>query len=107
MKQGLVAVAGMAAGGSFAFAQQPAGGESRFFPGFKTFKVRALVENSPATQAGFKVGDTIISIDGRSTGDMTLDQIRSMFRQEGRSYSLSAKRGESVLSLMIKTRRLI
>ena len=75
--------------------------------GFKTFKVRALVENSPATQAGFKVGDTIISIDGRSTGDMTLDQIRSMFRQEGRSYSLSAKRGESVLSLMIKTRRLI
>ncbi|HZI51041.1 MAG TPA: alpha/beta hydrolase [Terriglobia bacterium] len=39
MKQGLVAVAGMAAGGSFAFAQQPAGGESRFFPGFKTFKV--------------------------------------------------------------------
>jgi haloacetate dehalogenase len=40
IKQGIVAVAGLAAGtGSVAFAQQPAGSESRFFPGFKTFKV--------------------------------------------------------------------
>lgn len=79
-----------------------AGGE-----GFKTFKVRALVENSPATEAGFNAGDTIIAIDGKSTAEMTLEQIRRMFRQEGRRYSLSVKRGESVLPLKIKTRRLI
>jgi predicted aspartyl protease len=79
-----------------------AGGE-----GFKTLKVRALVENSPATEAGFNVGDTIIAIDGKSTAEMTLEQIRRMFRQEGRRYSLSVKRGESVLPLKIKTRRLI
>ena len=79
-----------------------AGGED-----FKTFKVRALVENSPATEAGFNAGDTIIAIDGKSTAEMTLEQIRRMFRQEGRRYSLSVKRGESVLPLKIKTRRLI
>ena len=40
IKQGVVAVAGLAAGAStLGLAQQPAGGESRFFPGFKTFKV--------------------------------------------------------------------
>ena len=40
IKQGVMAVAGLAAGaGTSGFAQQPAGGESRFFPGFKTFKV--------------------------------------------------------------------
>jgi haloacetate dehalogenase len=41
IKHGAVAVAGIAAERTaLAFAQQPAGGESRFFPGFKTFKVQ-------------------------------------------------------------------
>jgi predicted aspartyl protease len=79
-----------------------AGGE-----GFKIFRVRALVENSPATEAGFNVGDIIIAIDGKYTAEMTLEQIRRMFRQEGRRYKLIVKRGESVLPLKIKTRRLI
>jgi predicted aspartyl protease len=79
-----------------------AGGED-----FKIFRVRALVSNSPATEAGFHVGDTIIAIDGNPTAEMTLEQVRRMFRQEGRSYALSIKRGESILTLGIKTRRLI
>lgn len=79
-----------------------AGGE-----GFNTFKVRALVENSPATEAALRVGDRITVIDGRLTADMTLEQIRRMFQKEGRAYSLSVKRDELVLQLKIKTRRLI
>lgn len=74
---------------------------------FKIVKVRALVKNSPATEAGLRVGDTIVAIDGRSTAKLTLEQIRRMFRQERRSYSLSVKRNESVLPIKIKTRRLI
>jgi len=74
---------------------------------FKTFKVRTLIENSPATEVGLHIGDTITAIDGKSTGQMTLEQIRHMFRQEGRRYSLSIKRNESVLPIKIKTRRLI
>jgi hypothetical protein len=79
-----------------------AGGE-----GFKTFKVRALVENSPATEAALRVGDIITAIDGKSTAKLTLEQIRRMFRRNGRRYSLSVKRNESVLPIEIKTRRLI
>jgi predicted aspartyl protease len=79
-----------------------AGGED-----LKTIKIRALVENSPATEAGFNLGDTIIAIGGKSTAEMTLEKIRRMFRQAGRRYSLSIKRGESVLPIKIKTRRLI
>jgi hypothetical protein len=74
---------------------------------FKTIKVRALIENSPATEAGLRTGDIITTIDGKSTGQMTLEQIRQMFRQRGRRYSLSVERGKSVLTLKIKTRRLI
>ena len=74
---------------------------------FKTFKVRTLIENSPTTEAGLRIGDIITAIDGKSTGQMTLEQIRQMFRQKGRRYSLSIERGRSVLTLKIKTRRLI
>jgi len=74
---------------------------------FKTFKVRALVENSPATGAGLQVGDIITAIGGKSASNVTLEQIRRMFRQEGRSYSLSVERNESLLTIKIKTRRLI
>jgi predicted aspartyl protease len=74
---------------------------------FKTFKVRTLIENSPATEAGLLIGDIIATIDGKSTRQMTLEQIRQMFRQKGRRYSLSVERGKSVLALKIKTRRLI
>jgi predicted aspartyl protease len=74
---------------------------------FKTFRVRALVADSPATEAGFNGGDIIIAIDGKPTSEMTLEQIRQLFRREGRRYSLSVKRGETVLPLKIKTRRLI
>ena len=74
---------------------------------FKTFKVRTLIENSPATEAGLRIGDIITAIDGKSTGQMTLEQIRQMFRQKGRRYSLSVERGRSVLTLKIRTRRLI
>jgi carboxyl-terminal processing protease len=74
---------------------------------FKTFKVRTLIENSPATEAGLHIGDIIAAIDGKSTRQMTLEQIRQMFRQKGRRYSLSVERSKSVLTLKIKTRRLI
>src|SRR4029450_11406215 len=41
MKKGAASIAGIAAAGvSLSFAQQQPGGESRFFPGFKTFKVQ-------------------------------------------------------------------
>src|SRR5207302_277480 len=71
------------------------------------FIISTLIENAPATEVALHIGDTITAIDGTSTGQMTLEQIRHMFRQEGRRYSLSIKRNESVLPIKIKTRRLI
>jgi predicted aspartyl protease len=79
-----------------------AGGED-----FKTFRVRALVGNSPATEAGLRVGDTVMAIDGKSTANLTLEQIRRVFRRDGRGHSLSVRRNKSVLPIKIKTRRLI
>ncbi len=79
-----------------------AGGE-----GFKIFKVRTLIENSPATEAGLRVGDTITAINGKPTTEMTLEQIRRMFRRAGQKYKLDIKRDESLLIINLKTRRIV
>jgi predicted aspartyl protease len=74
---------------------------------FKTFKVRALVEKSPASEAGLRVGDVITALDGKPATGMTLEQIRQMFRQAGRKYLLSVNRNGSQLQMSLTTRRLI
>ena len=79
-----------------------AGGE-----GFKIFKVRSLIEKSPAAEAGLQVGDAIISINGKPTNEMTLEQIRRIFRQAGQIYKLSIRRNESPLEITLKTRRIV
>jgi carboxyl-terminal processing protease len=37
--------------------------------------ITAIVENSPASMSGLKVGDILLAIDGKSTGDMSLTEI--------------------------------
>jgi predicted aspartyl protease len=74
---------------------------------FNTFKVRALVENSPASEMGLRVGDEIIAIDGKSTEGMTLEKIRRMFRQARRKYVISIKRNALTMQISLTTRRLI
>ena len=79
-----------------------AGGE-----GFKTFKVRSLIENSPATDANLRVGDVIIAINGKPTAEMTIGQIRQMFKRVSQTYKLSVKRDKSLSQITLKTRRII
>ena len=61
--------------------------------------------NSPAAEAGIEGGDVITAIDGRPAKEFTLDQIRQMFKQDGREYLLSLKRNEKTLQAKIKLRR--
>jgi len=74
---------------------------------FKTFKVKQVVENSPAKAAGLLPGDIISEIDGKSVSNITLEQARQMFKQKGRSYRLNIERGERKIQTKIKLRRLI
>ena len=74
---------------------------------FKTFKVRRTIENSPATLAGLREGDIISAVDGKSTSNLTLEQVRQMFKQKGRSYRLTVERDGQKIQTKIKLRRLI
>lgn len=74
---------------------------------FKTLKVDSIMEETPASEAGLRRGDTLLAIDGAPAANFTLDQIRQMFKTAGREYTLSVGRGRSVRQLKLRTRRVI
>lgn len=73
----------------------------------KTYTISQVLENSPASESGLRLGDLIVSIDGKLASDFTLDQLSQMFKREGRSYLLTINRGAETLRIQIKLRRLI
>jgi hypothetical protein len=71
------------------------------------FRVRTLIEQSPATDAGVAVGDLLMSIDGTPVQAVTLNDIRQRFKVPGKRFALTLRRGDSMIELAITTRRLI
>jgi predicted aspartyl protease len=73
----------------------------------KTFRVYQVIADSPAAEAGVRVGDVLTAIDGVPAARFTLDEINQMLKVPGREYKLNFKRGAGTLSMKIKMRRLI
>jgi len=74
---------------------------------FKTFVVNEVAAESPAAEAGLKEEDELTAVDGRPVSEIGLDQIRQMFKQEGKEYLITIKRAEQALRFRIKLRRLV
>jgi len=69
--------------------------------------VKNVIDRSPASRAGLKNGDFIISIEGTVVEDLTSDQIRSYFDNEGKRLKLVIKRGTKLKYTEIRLRALI
>jgi hypothetical protein len=74
---------------------------------FRTFKVYKVVLGSPADAAGLREGDQILSIGDQLTTKLTLEQIRQMFRENGKEFSIRALRGDNMVQTKFVTRRQI
>ncbi len=74
---------------------------------FKTLVVNEVAPNSPAAEAGLKEEDELTAINGRPVTEFSLEQIRQMFKQEGKEYVLKLKRESQTLQVKLKMRRLI
>jgi hypothetical protein len=61
--------------------------------------------NSPAAQAGVRGGDFIVAIDDHQMKELTLEQVRQMFKQDQREYLLVLKRNRKEVRTKIKLRR--
>ena len=75
--------------------------------GMKLFRIRQVVANTPASEAGLQADDLITAIDGQPAADFTEGHIERMFTQDGHEFALTIKRGEKLLQTRLKLRRLI
>jgi len=75
--------------------------------GFHRFVVKRIVPQSPAAEAGIKVGDIIESIDGRPAQELTLTMVRDMFRTPSAQCTLELLRGKSQVRLTMRSRSLL
>jgi hypothetical protein len=75
---------------------------------FSVISVGNEVEaGTPAAEAGIQGEDIITAIDGHPVKEFTLEQIRKMFMQDGKSFVIGLKRGDSELQTTLKLRRSI
>jgi predicted aspartyl protease len=74
---------------------------------FATYLVDDVDEGSPADEAGVKGGDVLAAIDGRPARTFSLDEIRALFRQDGRAYVLTLRRAGKTVRVRMKLRRLV
>ena len=70
-----------------------------------SFKVAGVGEGSPAEAADIRKGDTLVAIDGKPASSFSLEDINALFRQDGKEYSLTLRRGSKIVNAKIKTRR--
>ena len=73
-------------------------------PGYRTFRVRQVLEDSAATDAGLQIDDIITAVDGKPAADLTLTALAETFEKPG-TYELTVRRGDSIVKATLTPRR--
>jgi predicted aspartyl protease len=76
-------------------------------PDFRRVTVSRVLDGSPALEAGIQAGDVIESVDGTPAGDIGLSSLRERLRLEGQDLKLELRRGDDLVTVAMKTRRMI
>lgn len=72
-------------------------------PGYDQYFVSYVRPNSPAAAAGIKVDDLVISMNGRPSDELNLDQLyASLSKGSGRKIWIKVKRGSEVIKTTFK-----
>ena len=76
-------------------------------PDYQKLMIARVLEGSPATEVGLKVGDELESVDGHAAFEIGLDSLREMFRRNGEEHRLAVIRNGERIEATLKTRRMI
>ena len=74
---------------------------------FDAIVVHNVLADSPAAHAGIRAGDELRAIDGRPVTAAQLDDVRKLFKSEGRRFTLMLVRDGAEMTVPITTRRLV
>ncbi len=73
---------------------------------FGTIRVTEVLENSPASDAGLRKDDIVLSIDGRPVTDLKVSKLAEMF-EKPTTYKLTIRRGEQTLQVPLTPKKMI
>jgi SAM-dependent methyltransferase len=71
------------------------------------FKIEAVIDGSPAAEAGLQAGDLITRIDGQKASAKDMGELRQAFKQAGNTHRLQIKRGDEQREVALTLRRLV
>jgi hypothetical protein len=76
-------------------------------PGLKRFEVTEVWPHTPGADAGIRKGDVIAGINNEAAADMSLAEIRTLFRQPAGRYNILIERGTQTVTVSLRMRRLL
>jgi hypothetical protein len=76
-------------------------------PDFRALTIFLVVADTPAAKAGLQSGDTIVSVNGRSARDLTVDQARQYFQKVTGGVNLIIKRENREIPVSLNCHSLI
>lgn len=69
--------------------------------------IHQVFEDSPASEAGIKLNDELVKINGKTMNEVNLAEVKKMLKQEGETVNLVVNQGGSEKSVSITLRSLI
>lgn len=73
---------------------------------YQTFRIRQVLEHSPASEAGLQSDDVITAADGKPAAELTRTEVIEMVERPG-DYELTVRRGEQGLKTTLTPRKLV
>ena len=73
---------------------------------YRVFRIRAVLENSPASEAGLQKDDIITTVNNQSAAELTLSTLNELFERPV-PYKLTIRRGEQTLHVTLTPRSLV
>lgn len=74
---------------------------------FEVLKVFSVSDGSPAAAAGVSPGDVVTTIDGRDAAGFTRESLRRHMEREGAEVRLTIRRGDAIMDVGMRLRRLV
>lgn len=77
-------------------------------PDYDSFRIVNVIDNSPAYEAGVKVGDIILAVNGKPSPELSLSEINTLLRTgPGSRLTLLLNRDSDIIKTSFRLKRLI